>query len=98
MQRYRNWSGTSGVRAFEIGPDFIVLKWAGPDLYTYSYKTVGEQNVEEMKRLALRGSHLNKFINEHPEIRRGFVKAKPPASDTNDEEVDSQNPPLRFGS
>jgi len=74
MQRYRNRSGTSGVREFEIGSDFIVLRWASPKLYTYSYESVGKQNVEEMKRLALRGSHLNKFINEHPEIRRGFVR------------------------
>jgi len=74
MQRYRNWSGTSGVRAFEIGPDYIVLQWASPKLYTYSYETIGERNVEEMKRLALKGSHLNKFINEHPEIRKGFVR------------------------
>jgi hypothetical protein len=98
MRRYRNWSGTSGVRAFEIGPDFIVLQWNGPELYTYSYAKVGEQNVEEMKRLALKGSHLNKFINEHPEIRSGFVKSKPPVKETNEDAVNSENPPRRFGS
>jgi hypothetical protein len=74
MQRYRNPSGTSGVREFEIGADFIVLRWSSPKLYAYTYATVGEQNVEEMKRLAVKGSHLNKFINEHPEIKRGFVR------------------------
>ena len=74
MQRYRNPSGTSGVREYEIGPDFIVLRWSRPKLYTYTYASVGERNVEEMKRLALKGSHLNKFINEHPEIRGGFVR------------------------
>jgi hypothetical protein len=62
------------VRSFEIGEDYIVLQWDSPKSYTYSYATIGEMNVEEMKRLALKGSHLNKFINEHPEIRRGFVK------------------------
>jgi hypothetical protein len=74
MQRYRNYSGTSGVRAFEIGADFIVLQYVSGPLYRYTYETVGRENVEEMKRLALKGSHLNAFINTHPEIRRGFVK------------------------
>ncbi len=74
MQRYRNWSGTSGIRFFDLGADYIVLKWATGEPFTYTYESVGQQNIEEMKRLALKGSHLNKFINEHPEIRRGFVK------------------------
>ena len=74
MQRCRNYSGTSGVRSFEIGPDYIVLQYVSGKPYMYTYDSVGKQNVEEMKRLALRGSHLNKFINEHPEIRRGFVR------------------------
>jgi hypothetical protein len=75
MQRYRNWSGTSGVRAFEIGPDFITLQYVSGKPYTYTYETVGIENVEEMKRLALKGSHLNAFINRTPAIRRGFVKS-----------------------
>jgi hypothetical protein len=62
MQRYRNFSGTSGVK-YVSGP-----------LYRYSYETVGRESVEEMKRLARKGSHLNAFINRRPEIRRGFVK------------------------
>ena len=74
MQRYRNWSGTSGVRSFEIGPDFIVLAYKSGDPYLYTYGTAGKENVEEMKRLALRGSHLNAFINRTPAIRRGFIR------------------------
>ena len=74
MQRYRNFSGTSGVKAFEIGPDFIVLQYVSGEPYRYTYETAGRENVEEMKRLALQGSHLNKFINQRPEVKRGFVK------------------------
>jgi hypothetical protein len=76
MQRYRNWSGTSGIRFFEVGVDYIVLQWANGKPFTYTDKSIGQQNVEEMKRLAIKGSHLNKFINEHPEIRRGYVREK----------------------
>ena len=74
MQRYRNYSGTSGIRSFEIGEDFIVLKWAGDELFRYTYTSVGKENVEVMKQLAIKGSHLNAFINRHPEIKKGFVK------------------------
>lgn len=74
MQRYRNFSGTSGVKAFEIGPDFIRIQYARGRTYTYTYELAGHENVEEMKRLALKGSHLNAFINRHPEIRQGFVR------------------------
>jgi hypothetical protein len=74
MQRYRNFSGTSGVRAFEIGPDYIVLEYKSGGPYLYTYESAGQRNVEEMNRLALRGSHLNAFINRTPEIRRGFVR------------------------
>jgi len=89
MQRYRNFSGTSGVRAFEIGPDYIVLQYVSGLPYKYTYELVGAQHVEEMKRLAQKGSHLNKFINQHPEIRKGFVKAKPPEVETTNKETDS---------
>lgn len=74
MQCYRNYSGTSGVRLFEIGPDWITPQYVSGYPYTYTYATVGEANVEEMKRLALQGGHLNTFINRNPAIRRGFVK------------------------
>jgi len=74
MQPYRNWSGTSGIQSTEIGPDFIRVWWKEGQPFLYTYATVGREHVEAMKRLAKRGSHLNKFINEHPEIKHGFVK------------------------
>jgi hypothetical protein len=74
MERYRNPSGTSGIRAYEIGPEFICIWWDEEKPFTYTYKSVGRVHVEEMKRLAKRGSHLNAYINRHPEIRDGFVK------------------------
>jgi len=76
MQRYRNFSGTSGVRSFEIGPDSIVLAYKSGEPYLYTYESAGQQNVEEMKRLALKGSHLNAFINRTPAIRHGFVRKR----------------------
>jgi hypothetical protein len=74
MQRYRNWSGTSGIRSYEAGPDFIRITWKEGEPYLYTYATIGEEHIETMKQLAKNGSHLNAYINRHPEIKNGFVK------------------------
>lgn len=66
MERYRNWSGTSGIAAYEIGPDFIKVRFRDTSrTYTYSYGHAGRIHVETMKTLAQRGSGLNKYINLH---------------------------------
>ena len=64
MERYSNSSRDSGVRYFEIGPDFIWVKFADNMKYLYTYSSAGEANVETMKRLALRGHGLNSFITK----------------------------------
>lgn len=74
MQRYRNWSGTSGIRSYETGPDFIRVEWKEGEPYLYTYASIGKEHIETMKRLAKNGSHLNAYINRHPEIKKGFVK------------------------
>ncbi len=66
MERYRNWSGTSGIAAYEIGPDFITVTFSDtPRAYTYSYRRAGKIHVDIMKALARQGSGLNKYINLH---------------------------------
>lgn len=42
MERYRNSTGTSGVSGYEIGDDFIRVKFSGTSkIYTYSYRKAG---------------------------------------------------------
>jgi len=66
MERYANRSGGSGVSAYEIGGDFITVKFSGTfRTYTYSYRRAGSTHVENMKRLAQTGSSLNSYINRH---------------------------------
>jgi len=74
MQHYCNPSGTSGILAYENGLDFVRVWWKEGEPFTYTYANVGEKHVEAMKRLAKHGSHLNAYINRHPEIRTGFVR------------------------
>ncbi len=66
MERYQNRSGDSGVSAFEIGTDYIEVKFSGTSRpYSYSYRKAGSVHVENMKRLAQSGSGLNSYINRH---------------------------------
>lgn len=66
MQHYRNSGGDSGVSAYEIGTDYIAVKFSSTaKVYTYSYRKAGHTHVENMKRLAQSGSGLNSYINRH---------------------------------
>lgn len=66
MERYRNSGGDSGVSSFEIGTDYITVKFSGSfRSYRYSYRKAGKNHVETMKRLAQSGSGLNSYINRY---------------------------------
>lgn len=66
MERYRNSGGDSGVSSYEIGTDYITVKFSGSSqTYRYSYRKAGQNHVEIMKRLARSGSGLNSYINRY---------------------------------
>ena len=70
MEKYRNSNGNSGVSAFEIGDDYIVVKFkATIKPYKYSYKKAGKHHVEKMKLLAKSGSGLNSYINSYVKFK-----------------------------
>lgn len=64
MPLYSNISGNSNITAYNIGDEFIQVMFANGQVYNYTYYSAGEDNVEEMKRLAESGSGLNGFILE----------------------------------
>ena len=65
MQPYQNNSGRSNIDAFEIGPDFVKVAFSNGKTYTYTYNSVGQEVVDQMKTLASSGSGLNGFINQY---------------------------------
>jgi len=68
MEVYRNINGDSNVEAYEIGSDFIRVKFARTTkIYQYSYRRAGRENVEIMKELARNGDGLNSFIKKNVE-------------------------------
>jgi hypothetical protein len=64
MQSYRDWDNDSGIVAYEIGEDFIIVQFRSgrETFYKYSCGSAGFQHVNEMKRLAQQGDGLNAYI------------------------------------
>jgi hypothetical protein len=70
MERYRNSGRDSGVDSFEIGDDYIEVKFTGTfKKYRYSYMRAGRHHVDQMKVLARRGSGLNSYINSNVKFK-----------------------------
>jgi hypothetical protein len=63
MEAYRNLSGTSGVTAFEIRKDSIVVRFKDGDEYLYNHQAPGREQVEHMKLLAQTGRGLSTYIS-----------------------------------
>jgi hypothetical protein len=70
MTPYKSKSGKdSGVIAYEIGNDYIIVEFKTRDVYTYSYSSADEEAIEEMKRRALASEGLSTFIpQEDPDF------------------------------
>ncbi len=63
MKKYKNTSGDSGVMHYEIGADFIKIRFQhSPEIYMYNYEIPGKSVVEKMKALAKDGKGLSTFI------------------------------------
>ena len=71
MENYMNLSGKSGVIAYEIGGDFIKVKFRGGSIYTYTYKISGCIQVDTMKHLAESGEGLSTFISR--EVKKNYA-------------------------
>jgi hypothetical protein len=72
MQRYKDLSGSSGVRAFEVLPHAIRIEFKDGGRYLYDHSVPGRAHVEAMKRLALAGQGLATYINRY--VREDFAK------------------------
>jgi len=73
MKRYSNASGDSGISHYEIGDDYIWLRFTGSQkIYEYNNRLTGSKHVEQMKDLAEAGSGLSTYIAQHPEVRDNY--------------------------
>lgn len=67
MEPYKNLNGDSGIIAFEIGGDYIKVKFKDGQwtLYIYTHQSAGLTAIETMKTLARQGYDLNSYISTH---------------------------------
>lgn len=72
MEIYKDLNGDSGVTAFEIGSDFIIVRFSFNSEYLYNYASAGKENIEAMKKLAKTGDGLNSYINKH--VKKLYAK------------------------
>lgn len=73
MERYKGQDDhDSGVIAYELLPDGIILLYKTYRKYLYDYDKPGKVHVEEMKKLAKAGSGLTKYVNQH--VRENYKR------------------------
>jgi len=72
MQRYRNLSGDSGVRAYECGRDAIKVRFANGETYVYDAQVPGAEDVARMQALAVAGRGLSTYIAQ--QVRERYAR------------------------
>jgi hypothetical protein len=72
MESYANHGGDSGVVGYQIGEDYIWVMFQGGAVYLYTYGSSGQNDIEQMKRLARQGHGLNEYINRY--IRKRYAR------------------------
>ncbi|TSH90756.1 hypothetical protein FOZ76_20120 [Verticiella sediminum] len=65
MQRYRNLSGKSGVVAYAVGQDHLLVQFVDGAIYRYDASAPGAAHVARMQQLAQRGRGLATYISRH---------------------------------
>lgn len=69
MQPYKNSNRDTGVVAYEIVDDGIVVQFRDGRLYLYTIKSAGKLAIKQMKLLAKKGEGLTTYINQHVKER-----------------------------
>jgi hypothetical protein len=77
MERYRNLSGDSGVEAYEIGDDFVAVRFRHGVVYWYTEASVGARHVAALKRLVRRGQGLSTYISQHADVSGSYARKEP---------------------
>jgi len=71
MQRYQSPKGESGVVAYDIRTDGIVLQFVDGSRYLYNADAPGRKHVAVMKRLAESGEGLATYVNQN--VRENYA-------------------------
>ena len=64
MNQYGTGDHDTGVVAYDIGNDNIIVKFRNEGYYKYTIKSVGAAAIRKMKSLAKKGRGLSTFISQ----------------------------------
>lgn len=65
MIPYQNKNNTSGIAAYEMGPDYIRIEFTTGAVYEYDHAHTGAAQIEHLKYLAEQGKGLNSYLNRN---------------------------------
>lgn len=65
MKAYKNLAGNVGICAYEFRDEEIKIRFHTRNTVVYKPGSLGKNQVEQMKTLAMQGFGLNKYIDEH---------------------------------
>lgn len=68
MQSYRNLSGNSGVAAYAVASDALVIRFTNGRVYRYTRASAGARHLTAMIKLAQAGRGLATYISRHHDI------------------------------
>lgn len=71
MERYKNLSGNSGVVAYAIVDDGILVQFEDGAIYLYTDQSAGRSRIQEMQALAAAGRGLSSYISRH--VREAYA-------------------------
>ena len=75
MKIYKDLGKNSGVSQYEIGADYIDIKFKNNiTIYRYSVLLIPKFHIDKMKNLAIKGRGLGTYINHHPFVRDNCTK------------------------
>ena len=64
MESYKNLSGNSGVTAYAVVDEGILIRFQDGGIYLYTYESAGRRNIERMRALAAEGRGLSTYISQ----------------------------------
>lgn len=72
MQPYSNLSGASGVVAYELRRNSVIIQFQDGWKYEYTTRSSGAAAIARMKQLAAAGQGLSTFIAQ--EVREAYAR------------------------
>ncbi len=72
MKRYKNKSGNSGIAAYQLLDDGIIIQFNDQSQYLYNHASCEKKTIQAMKKLAAEGIGLTTYTNQH--VREKFAE------------------------